>query len=131
MVRRQQAADRALRPAMRSPRRPYPPRGVGQQFWRRSAEAMTSENPATPVGVSRPVGSRWFRNGGGMPPISLAPFCGRYLSFPEREEIALLRAQRHGVRETARRIGRSPSTVSREMRRNAGTREPSWVCGRR
>ncbi|GAB2696909.1 hypothetical protein GCM10027089_18240 [Nocardia thraciensis] len=40
----------------------------------------------------------------------------------EREEIALLRAQGLGVREIARRIGRSPSTVSRELRRNAATR---------
>jgi IS30 family transposase len=47
---------------------------------------------------------------------------GRYLSFPEREDIALLRAQGHGVREIARRVGRSPSTISRELRRNASTR---------
>jgi len=44
------------------------------------------------------------------------------LSFAEREEIAILRAQRCGVREIGRRIGRSPSTVSRELRRNAATR---------
>ena len=47
---------------------------------------------------------------------------GRYLSFAEREEIALLRAQSCGVREIARRLGRSPSTISRELRRNAATR---------
>jgi IS30 family transposase len=47
---------------------------------------------------------------------------GRYLSFSEREDIALLRARGHGVREIARRIGRSPSTISRELRRNASTR---------
>jgi transposase-like protein len=47
---------------------------------------------------------------------------GRYLSFAEREEIALLRAQGCGVREIARRLGRSPSTISRELRRNAATR---------
>jgi len=57
-----------------------------------------------------------------MPPISLALLSGRYLSFAEREEIAILRAQQHGVREIARRVGRSPSTVSRELRRNASTR---------
>jgi IS30 family transposase len=44
------------------------------------------------------------------------------LSFAEREEIALLNAQNAGVREIAREIGRSPSTVSRELRRNAATR---------
>jgi len=44
------------------------------------------------------------------------------LLFAEREEIALLRAQGLGVREVARRLGRSASTVSRELRRNAATR---------
>ena len=60
-----------------------------------------------------------------MPTVSLAPLSGRYLSFVEREEIALLRAQKLGVREIARRVGRSPSTISRELRRNAGTRSGS------
>jgi IS30 family transposase len=50
------------------------------------------------------------------------PLSGRYLCFEEREEIALLRAQGEGVREIARRLGRSPSTISRELRRNAATR---------
>lgn len=57
-----------------------------------------------------------------MPPLSMDEPTGRYLSFAEREEIALLRAQEHGVREIARRIGRDPSTISRESRRNSATR---------
>ncbi|MEU5863231.1 IS30 family transposase [Nonomuraea sp. NPDC047529] len=57
-----------------------------------------------------------------MPPISLEPLSGRYLSFTEREEIALLRAKDRGVREIARTLGRAPSTISRELRRNAATR---------
>ena len=57
-----------------------------------------------------------------MPPISLAPRSARYLSFAEREEIAILRAQGAGVRDLARRLRRAPSTVSRELRRNAATR---------
>jgi IS30 family transposase len=44
------------------------------------------------------------------------------LSFCEREDIAIWRAQQVGVREIARRLGRSPSTISREVRRNASTR---------
>ena len=56
-----------------------------------------------------------------MPP-ALPSLSGRYLSFAEREEIALLRARGDGVREIARQLGRSPSTVSRELRRNAATR---------
>jgi IS30 family transposase len=57
-----------------------------------------------------------------MPSISLAPLSGRYLSFAEREEIAILRAQGAGVRQIARRLSRDPSTISRELRRNAATR---------
>ena len=44
------------------------------------------------------------------------------MQFAEREEIALLRAQGHGVREIARRLERTASTISRELRRNAATR---------
>src|SRR5213076_2101409 len=50
------------------------------------------------------------------------PLSGRSLSFAEREEVAVLRGQQLGVREIARRLGRSPSTISRELRRNASTR---------
>jgi hypothetical protein len=57
-----------------------------------------------------------------MRSISLSAPSGRYLSFAEREEIAILRAQRLGVRAIARRLSRSPSTISRELRRNAATR---------
>lgn len=57
-----------------------------------------------------------------MRTVSREPSSGRYLSFAEREEIALLRAQGCGVREIALKISRSPSTISRELRRNAATR---------
>ena len=78
------------------------------------------------VGVSQPVGTRWFREAGGMPPSTLAassqPLSRRDLSFVEREEIALWRAQGFGVREIARRLGRAASTISRELRHNVATR---------
>lgn len=57
-----------------------------------------------------------------MAPLNLAEPTGRYLSFAEREELALLRAQGLGVRAIARKMGRDPSTISRESRRNAATR---------
>jgi IS30 family transposase len=57
-----------------------------------------------------------------MAPISLDEPSSRYLSFAEREEIALLRAQGKGVREIGRSIGRDAGTISRELRRNAATR---------
>jgi transposase len=91
-------------------------------FWLAIGDGMTTVEAAELAGVSEAVGVRWFRDGGGMPTVSLAPLSGRYLSFAEREEIALLRAQGAGVREIARRVGRSPSTISRELRRNAATR---------
>ena len=122
MVRRQQQADRALRPAMRSPGRPIPARHVEREFWRLIAKGIRSEEAAVEVGVSAPVGSRWFRHAGGMPPLSLAEPTGRYLSFKEREELALLNARGFGVRAIARELNRDPSTISRELRRNAATR---------
>lgn len=79
-------------------------REVERAFWGRIAEGMTSEDAGVAVGVSGPVGPRWFRERGGMPLISLEAPSARYLSFAEREEIALLRAQDHGVREIARRL---------------------------
>ncbi|RDI45327.1 helix-turn-helix protein [Nocardia mexicana] len=122
-VPRQRASDRATRPKMRSPGRPSSlSREQRQQFWRNIAAGMPSEDAAVQAGFSSAVGSRLFREAGGMPSISMDPLSGRYLSLQEREEIALLRAQGLGVREIARRIGRSPSTVSRELRRNAATR---------
>jgi IS30 family transposase len=57
-----------------------------------------------------------------MPTVTQASLSGRYLSFEEREEIALLRARGRGVREIARQLGRPASTISRELRRNAATR---------
>jgi IS30 family transposase len=107
---------------MRSPGRPPIRRDVERAFWLRIAEGLTSEDAALACGVSGPVGSRWFRDRGGMASIQLTPSSGRYLSFVEREEIALLQAQDIGVREIARRLGRDPSTISRELRRNAATR---------
>lgn len=102
-------------------------REAKQAFWRRIAEGLASESAALACGISQPLGPRWFREAGGISPISLTPPSGRYLSFAEREEIALLRAQRYGIREIARQLGRSPSTISRELRRNAATRSGTLV----
>ncbi len=116
-------ADRALRRPMCSPGRP--PVGLRehrQRFWEEVAGGLSSEESAVAAGVSPAVGTRWFRECGGMPPFSLRPPSGRYLSFVEREEIAVLQARGHGVREIARQLGRAASTISRELRRNAATR---------
>ena len=117
------ASEMTGRPVMRSPGRPsVASRADRAVFWLAIADGMTTVEAAELTGVSEAVGVRWFRDGGGMPTVSLAPLSGRYLSFAEREEIALLRARGAGVREVARQVGRSPSTISRELRRNAATR---------
>jgi IS30 family transposase len=116
-------SDRALRARMHSPGRPPVARREDRQrFWAAIAKGLTSEEAGVTAGVSPVVGTRWFRESGGMPTVSQAPLSGRYLSFVEREEIALLRASGGGVRAIARRLHRSPSTISRELRRNAATR---------
>jgi IS30 family transposase len=127
MSARKRRSDGVLRAKSRSPGRPGVARREDRRrFWMLIAAGQSSRDAAIGVGVSQAVGSRWFREAGGMPPSTLArsskPPSGRYLSFAEREEIALWRAQGHGVREVARRLGRAASTVSRELRRNAATR---------
>jgi IS30 family transposase len=92
------------------------------KFWAAIAAGAKTEDAATAAGVSSPVGFRWFRHAGGVNPCLPAVVSGRYLSFPEREEIALLRAKGLGVRAIAREVKRDPSTISRELRRNASTR---------
>ncbi len=120
-------SDRALRDKLRSPGRPGMARREDRlRFWALIAAGLSSEDAAIGAGVSPPVGTRWFREAGGMPSSTFAPsskpLSGRYLAFAEREEIALALAQDFGVREIARRLGRAASTVSRELRRNAATR---------
>ena len=118
-ARKVRRADRALR----SPGRPpVGRREHRERFWEGIAGGLSSEDAGVAAGVSPVVGSRWFRENGGMAPFSFVPVSGRYLSFVEREEIAVLHARECGVREIARQLGRSPSTISRELRRNAATR---------
>ena len=116
------AAALTGRAVMRSPGRPPVRRDLERAFGGKIAEGLTSEDAAMACGVSGPVGSRWFRHAGGMPPIELCPVSGRYLCFSEREQIAVMRAEGASMRAIADRLGRSPSTISRELRRNAATR---------
>lgn len=124
---KRRGSDRAGRAKMRSPGRPSVlHRAERRPFWQAIADGCSSEEAALSAGVSQPVGTRWFREAGGMPPSHLSssapPPSGRYLSFDEREQIALLRAKDLGVREIARELERNPSTISRELRRNAARR---------
>ncbi len=78
-----------------------PARG-GAGVWGRIAAGLLPEEAAHAVGASQAVGAWWFRHGGGVPPFDLKPLSGRYLSFREREVIALLKAQGVGVRQIRR-----------------------------
>ena len=106
-------------------RPPVAGRAEQELFWRGIAAGVNSENAALSAGLSEAVGPRLFRKAGGMPPAmfrsSAKPLSGRYLSLAEREEIALLNAQGHSIREIGRRLGRAASTISRELDRNAST----------
>lgn len=121
--RRRRRSDRALRSPMRSPGRPPVWRREHlESFWSGIARGFSTEEAAGIADVSPAVGARWFRLAGGISPRSSTRLSRRYLSFVEREEIAVLRAQGYGVREIARRLNRAASTISRETRRNAATR---------
>lgn len=100
------------------------------QFWAAVARGASSEDAAMAAGVSAAVGVRWFREAGGMPSVTLAPASGRYLSFAEREEIAILHAGGAAVRQIVRRLSRSAS-ISRELRRNAAPAVAGWRIGPR
>src|SRR4051812_49131123 len=78
------------RAPMRSPGRPGVSRDVQRLFWAEVAKGLPSEDAALVCGVSPAVGTRWFRENGGMPQINLT-VSGRYLSLAEREDIALMR----------------------------------------
>jgi IS30 family transposase len=127
MKRYRRGSDRCERASLEQPSRPREAlRENCRQFWLAIAAGRSSDDAATDAGVSPTVGVRLFRRAGGMPPTHLSqssrPLSGRYLSFTEREDIAILHAQGYGVRAIARQIDRPPCTISRELRRNVARR---------
>ena len=48
------------------------------------SRGVSTVEAAVEAGVSEAVGVRWFREGGGMPSVTVVPLSGRYLSFAER-----------------------------------------------
>jgi transposase, IS30 family len=88
---------------------------------------------AEKVGISRAAAANWtrgykvYRHGqvvGFVPPLErleVREVSARFLSQDERVEIADVRHAGLSVRAIATRIGRAPSTVSRELHRNANT----------
>jgi DNA-binding CsgD family transcriptional regulator len=93
---------------------------VESRYWQLLLAGIGTVEACRIVGITRKTGYRWRAENGGIPPARLAEAArsNRYLSLLERQRIATLRGQGLGVREIARRIDRSPSMVSRELRRN-------------
>jgi IS30 family transposase len=77
---------------------------------------------AAEAGRYREKGTRWLIAENGIRPRRGRNLKGRCLTFSEREEIALGHAGGESMRSIARRLGRSPSTVGRELSRNADRR---------
>ncbi len=129
-ARKRRVADRAGRPAMRSPGRPpVGRREHRERVWLAIAEGMSGEVAGVAAGVSPAVGNAGSVKVVACQRFCLAPLPGRDLSFAEREEIAILRVQDAGVREIARRLGRSPSTISRELRATPRPVAGAWSIG--
>jgi IS30 family transposase len=88
------------------------------RFWVLMASGATLTGASETVGVSRATGRKWRQATGGRIPRRRPESSGRYLSLEERLQIADLYLGGAGVRAIAVVIGRSPATVSRELRRN-------------
>jgi IS30 family transposase len=89
------------------------------QFWGLIRSGGSIEDAAACLGLSVRVGYTWFRQGGGvMPSAARPPARYRRLSIEEREEILAGMSAQESIREIARRLGRDPSTVKREIDKN-------------
>ena len=109
--------------------RPAIPVVAQRRFWSAMREGVTVEVAASGSGVSKAVAWGWFREAGGvMPPGVTSDLSGvaSRLSFGEREEISCRRAAGEGVRVIARALGRSASTVSRELSRGTVRRKTGY-----
>ena len=89
------------------------------QCWEYLATGLGAVQACRLVGVSRKTGYRWRAEMGGVIAKRHSEGSGRYLSMFERQRIASLHDRGHGVRDIARRVGRSASTISREIARSA------------
>jgi DNA-binding CsgD family transcriptional regulator len=93
---------------------------VVQTFWVAMQRGEFITDAAAQAGTYRKKGARWLVAAGGVRPRRGRDLKGRCLSFAEREEIALGRAGGESMRSIAARLGRSPSTINRELGHNRG-----------
>jgi transposase, IS30 family len=99
--------------------RPAAPRALEVLFWEGIRSGLGVQEAGAAAGVGPVKAFAWFKRAGGVKGNGPRPGSGRYLSVAEREEIAVGLAREDSLREIARRLGRPPSTVSREVRRNS------------
>jgi IS30 family transposase len=101
---------------------------VEARYWELLQAGVGTVEACRRIGISRKTGYRWRAEAGGVVPLRLAEAVrsNRYLSMVERQRIAGLERQGLGVREIARRLERSPSTVSRELRRNTAAHDTCY-----
>jgi len=92
-----------------------------QTFWNHVRNGSSWTAACEAVGVHPRQGYRWRKANGGRIPTSPRAISGRYLSLDERLRIADAHLAGDGVRAIATTLGRAPSTISRELRRNATT----------
>jgi len=111
-----------------------PSRSVRRGFWLLIRAGVPPTLAGVAVGVSRSSGTRWFVQAGGMPSLSLVPALpGRHLSLADREAILAGLSAGWCYAAIGRQIGRSTSTVIRELEVNRlDARRPAAVpLGRR
>ena len=102
---------------------------VRRRFWELIAEGWSSEDAAVGAGVSVTAGRKWFRKFGGVNPQLREPQGRRRprLTHDEREQIMIGTSRDESIRSIARRLGRAPSTIQREIKNNGHSR---WAPGR-
>ena len=103
--------------------RPAAPRALQVKFWDGIRSGLGVQEAGAAAGVGPVKAFAWFKQAGGVKSNGPRPASGRYLSVGEREEIAVGLAAGDSQAEIAERLGRSRSTVSREIRRNSRGRK--------
>src|SRR3954454_13629461 len=101
---------------------------VESEYWLLLGSGVGTVEACKRLGVGRKTGYRWRAENGGLQAAALSDGARgqRYLSLLERQRIATLRRDGFGVRRIAGELGRSPSTVSRELRRNTAAHDRSY-----
>lgn len=105
--------------------------GIEDEYWQLILAGVGTVEACKLVGVGRKTGYRWRAERGGLPPLRRVERerSDRYLSLLERQRIATLHRQGLSMREIARRLGRSASTISRELARNSAVHDVGGYDG--